>query len=116
MEGLEPPNEEHDQQFNIVNYFSEFPISEEDDEPDIVYNLQHPYNTRIKGQTSHKSPPSTSTPNTGKSTSQKETIIPEVEYNLIDDLKRSKANISLFEILKIHSIRENIPKSIILNK
>ena len=43
-------------------------------------------------------------------------VIPEVEYNLVDDLKRAKANISLFELLKIPSIRENLPKNMVLNK
>ena len=46
----------------------------------------------------------------------KDKVIPEVEYNLVDDLKKEKANISLFELLKIPSIRENLPKNMILNK
>ena len=47
---------------------------------------------------------------------QKETIIPEVEYSRIDDLKRTMANISLFELLEIPSMGESLPKSMILNK
>ena len=35
---------------------------------------------------------------------------------MIDDLNRDKTNISLFELFKIPSMRENLPKSIILNK
>ena len=46
----------------------------------------------------------------------KEKVIPEVEYNLIDDLKRAKANISLFELPKISSIREGLPKNMVLNR
>ena len=46
----------------------------------------------------------------------KEMVIPKVEYNLIDDLKRAKANISLFELLKISSVREGLPKNMVLNR
>ena len=35
---------------------------------------------------------------------------------MVDDLKRDTTNISLFELLKIASIRENIPKNMVLNK
>ena len=47
---------------------------------------------------------------------QKETVIPEVEYSWIDDLKRTMANISLFELLEIPSMGESLPKSMVLNK
>ena len=46
----------------------------------------------------------------------KDKIILEVGYNLVDDLKKDKENIYLFELLKIPSIRENLPKNIVLNK
>ena len=46
----------------------------------------------------------------------KEMVIPKVEYNLIDDLKKDKADISLFELLKIPSIREFFPKNMVLNR
>ena len=46
----------------------------------------------------------------------KEMVIPKVEYNLIDDLKRAKANISLFELLKISSVREGLPKNMVLSR
>ena len=81
-----------------------------------MINVQHSYNTRSKGQISQESLQSTSTSNTGKKTTPKETIILEIEYNLIDDLKRDKDNIFLFELLNIPSMSENIPKSMILNK
>ena len=58
----------------------------------------------------------TSTPNTGKATPPKEKVIPEIEYNLVENLKRDKANISLFELLKIKYIIENLPKCMIVNK
>ena len=89
---------------------------EKEDELVVVFNVQHPYNTRSKGKISNVPPSSSSTPNKGKIVAPKETIIPEIEYNLIGDLKRTKANISLFELLKIHSTREILPKSMILNK
>ena len=34
----------------------------------------------------------------------------------MDELKKAKGNISLFELLKIPSITENLPKNMILNK
>ena len=58
----------------------------------------------------------TSTPNTCNAAPPKEKVIPEIEYNLADDLKRDKVNISLFELLKIPFIRENLPKGMIVNK
>ena len=78
---------------------------EEEEEPKIVFNVQHSYNTNSKGHISQEPLPSTSTSNAGKITTPKEKVIPEIEYNLIDDLKRAKANISLFELLNIPSMR-----------
>ena len=78
--------------------------------------MKHPYNTRSKGLTSQDNPSTTSTSNVRKEVPPKEKVIPEVEYNLVDDLKRDKSNISLFEHLKIPSMRENIPKSMNLNQ
>ena len=91
-------------------------MAKEEDEFDVIFNVQHSYNTRSKGQTYQEIPPSTSTPNVGKLVTAKQKVIPEIEYNLVDDFKKAKANISLFELLKIPSMRENIPKSMILNK
>ena len=53
---------------------------------------------------------------TGKIAPIKEKVIPEVKYNLVDDLKRAKDNISLFALLKIPSLREILPKNMVLNK
>ena len=72
---------------NTINCFSEFPMAEEE-----------------------------YTPTAGKETTPKEKVIHEVEYNLVDYLKKDKENISLFELLKIPPIRENLPKSMVLNK
>ena len=58
----------------------------------------------------------TSAQGTGKTVPPKERVILEVEYNLVDDLKRVKSNISLFELLKIPFIREILPKNMVLNK
>ena len=91
-------------------------MAEEEDESEVIFDLQQSYNTRSKGQTSQDNRPSTSTPNVGKPAAPKVKVIPEVEYNLVDDLKRDKENISLFELLKIPSIREILPKNMILNK
>ena len=111
-----PPTEEQDPHVNNVNCFSELPMAEEEDDTEVVFDLQHYYNTRSKGMTSQDNPPLTSTLNTGKATLPEEKVIPEIEYNLVDDLKRAKTNISLFELLKIPSIRDNLPKGMIVNK
>ena len=58
----------------------------------------------------------TSSQGIGKMAPIKERVIFEVEYSLIDNLKRAKAKISLFELLKIPSIREILPNNTVLNK
>ena len=55
---------------------------------------------RSKGLPPQDTPPTTSAHATSKIVLIKEKVILEVEYNLIDDLKMAKANISLFELLK----------------
>ena len=47
---------------------------------------------------------------------QKDTAIPEPKYNLDEYLKRVKENISLFDLLKIPSIRDSLPKSMIIKQ
>ena len=89
---------------------------EEEDETKAIFDLQHSYNTRRKGHTSQYDPPLTSNPTTSKVETSKDKVIPEVEYNLVDELKMAKANIYLFELIKIPSIRENLPKNMVLNK
>ena len=91
-------------------------MAEEEDETEAIFDLQHSYNTRRKGRTSQDNPPLTSTPSTRKVAASKDKVIPEVEYNLVDDLKKAKENIHLFGLLKILSIRENLPKNMVLNK
>ena len=91
-------------------------MAEEENETESIFDLQHSYNTRRKCQTSQDNPLSTCAPSIGKVATLKDKVIPEVEYNLVDDLKKDKANISLFELLKIPSRRENLPKNTMLNK
>ena len=55
----------------------------------------------------------TQAPSKDKTQTQKDTLIPEPEYNLVEDLKRVKVNISLLDLLKIPSIRDSLPKSMI---
>ena len=69
-----------------------------------------------KGPPSQEPPPSTSVLNKGKNIPQKDTFIPKLEYNMAEDLKRVKANISLFDLLKIPSIRDSLPKSMIIKQ
>ena len=91
-------------------------MTKEEDEIESIIDLQNPYNTRRKGQISQDSPPSTSNPSIGKVATSKDKVSFEIKYNLVDDLKRAKANIYLFELFKIPSIRENLPKNMVLNE
>ena len=113
-----PPTDERDPYVNIINCFSNFTMAEEEQEEDtyVAFDLKHSYNTRSKGLTAQDTPPTTSTQGICKALPIKEKVILEVEYNLADYLKRAKANISLFELLKIPSIRESFPKDMVLNK
>ena len=96
-----------------MSFFSE---EEEEEGPNTVFNLQHTHNTRSKGPLSEESLPPTQAPSKGKTQTQKDTLILELEYNLAEDLKRVKANISLFDLLKIPSIRDSLPKSMIIKQ
>ena len=58
----------------------------------------------------------TSAQGTSKLVLVKEKVIHEVKYNLVDNIKRAKANISLFELLNIPSIRERLLKNMVLKK
>ena len=89
---------------------------EEEEEPDTVFNLQHTHNTRSKGPPPQESSPMTQVPNKGKTQTQKDTLILDPEYNLAGDIKRVKENIYLFNLLKIPSIRDSLPKSMIFKQ
>ena len=95
-----------------MSFFSE----EEEEEPNIVFKLQHTHNTISKGPPPQESSPATQAPSKGKTQTQKDTLIPEQEYNLAKDLKRVKEKISLFDLLKIPSIRDSLPKSMIIKQ
>ena len=97
-----------------MSFFSE--EEEEEEKPDTIFNLQHTHNTRSKGPPPQESSPLTQTPRKGKAQTQKYTLIPEPKYNLAKDLKRVKANISLFDLLKIPSIRDSFLKSMIMKQ
>ena len=107
----QPPQEQEEeyQQVSVVSFFSE-----EEEEPETIFNFQHPHNTRSRGKPSWDPPPSTLVPNKGKNLPQNDIVIPELEYNMAEYLKRVKANISLFDLLKTPSIRDSLPKSRII--
>ena len=93
-----------------------FFFEEEEEEPNTIFNLQHTHNTRSKGPPLQESTPATQAPSKGKTHTWKDTLIPEPEYNLAEDLKRVKENIYLFDLLKIPSIRDSFPKSMIIKQ
>jgi hypothetical protein len=125
------PLENHD------NMGEEETLEEEDSYPPIFENLLdnifqanfetvHPYNTRSKTQIK----PSTKTSKNVVSKHPKKTEIRKnvaasiLEYDLVEDLKKQRANISVFELLKfplivqkmLQSIYENNKKNDLVNK
>ena len=79
-----------------------------DDEDAAVVNVnQHQYNTRSKKSQSSEEPSTTSTDDssTVKTKNQpsntKSTPSLDLEYDLVEDLKRIRANISIHELLKL---------------
>ena len=80
----QPPQEEeeYDQQVGTVSFF----LEEEEEELGIVFNLQHTHNTISKGPPLQESTHVTQAPSKGKTQTQKDTLIPESEYNLAEDL------------------------------
>jgi hypothetical protein len=101
---------------------------EEDSSPPIFGHLSdnifqanfetvHPYNTRSKTQ--NKSPPETSKNVFSKQPKQTETrqnlAAPVLEYDLIEDLKKLRENIYVFELLKFPLILQKMLQSIAEN-
>ena len=74
---------------------------------------QHPYNTRNHPTTNDV--PSTSQPDKNMSSSKtpnhKETI-PHLEYDFIEDLKKTRANISMYELMKFPAIQNQALQTI----
>ena len=76
-----------------------------------VFNVnQHQYNTRSKKYQPPTEPATTVTENSSaiknkdQPANSKSAHSLELEYDLIEDLKKSRANISLYELIKIHMI------------
>jgi hypothetical protein len=86
-----------------------------------VHNNQHPYNTRSKNQPKdqNKSAPDTNKNATSKQTKQVETSksfsFSDIEYDPIEDFKRLKENISIYELLKFPYIQWKMLQSIAEN-
>jgi hypothetical protein len=81
------------------------------------FETVHPYNTRSKTQ--NKPAPETSKNVFPKQTKQTETrqnlAAPVLEYDLIEDLKKLRANIFVFELLKFPLILQKMLQSIAEN-
>ena len=57
IENFEPFEKEQDQHLNTINcFFPELPMVEEEDEPGVIFSVQHPYNTRSKWKIAHQPP------------------------------------------------------------
>ena len=64
---------------------------------------QHPYNTRNRPLPENLTPTTSDQDRNNKSQknpNQNHQSTPSLEYNVIDDLRKLKANISVFELLK----------------
>jgi len=120
-EGGKPPE--------MINRFSTSQHGEDLDlEVESIHVNQHPYNTRSKDMVkNHKTPSSSQTKDvvpkskdivskqkdhTGEpktaDNSKKSSQISELDYDPIEDLKRIKENISIYELFKLPSIWQNI--------
>jgi hypothetical protein len=81
------------------------------------FEIVHPYNTRSKTQ---NKPPSEVNKNVFLKQSKQDEIIqslvaPILEYDLNEDLKKFRANISVFELLKFRLILQKMLQSIVQN-
>jgi hypothetical protein len=81
------------------------------------FETVHPYNTRSKAQ--NKLSPETSRNVISKQPKKIETrqnsVAPVLEYDLIEDLKKLRENISVFELLKFPPILQKMVQSIAKN-
>jgi hypothetical protein len=81
------------------------------------FETVHPYNTRSKTQ--NKPLPETSKNMAPKQPNQTETrqnsTAPVLEYDLVEDLKKLRENISIFELLKFPLILQKMLQSIAKN-
>ena len=90
-----------------------------DDEDVGVFNVnQHQYNTRNKKDQPSGEPFTTATDNSSvvKTTNQPTNIKSapslDLEYDLIEDLKKIRANISIYELLKLPVIRDKMMQGV----
>ncbi|MDO5304888.1 MAG: retrotransposon gag domain-containing protein [bacterium] len=114
--------DEEDKPPGMINHFDGEDL---DVEVESVYTNQHPYNTRSKDATKTASTSQSKDPapktkdavnkqkdySSGPKTvddSQKALQIFELDYDPIEDFKKVKANISIYELLKLPSIRQKI--------
>ena len=108
------PDDLHTQ--NINHFWDLF--EEQDEEVENVNVSQHPYNTRSQTNQGNNV---TSNPNPDKNNANSKNSgtkepITQLEYDIIDDLKKLKANISVFELLKIPCIQSQAIQSLTGNK
>jgi hypothetical protein len=76
-----------------------------------VHENQHPYNTRSKYQSNSQNP--SPVPNKNTTSNQKKQtkapknfFVPDLDYDPIEDFKKLKANISIYELLKFPYIQQ----------
>jgi hypothetical protein len=79
------------------------------------FEIVHPYNTRSKAQTKPAAETSKNVfPKQTKQTeTRKKSAAPTLEYDLIEDLKKLRANIFVFELLKFPLILQKMLQSIV---
>jgi len=89
-----------------INHYSY--IFDEAEEAEEVNMSQHPYNTRnhpVQNNDISSTSNQDKNNNIPKNSNINEESIPKLEYDVIDDLKKLKANISVYELLKIPAIQ-----------
>ena len=78
------------------------------------FETVHPYNTRSK--TTNKSPTDNTTtlpPKPSKSAEAKQSnVSPKLDYDVVEDLKKLRANISIYELLKFPFLLQKMLQNI----
>ena len=94
-----------------------------DDEDVAVVNVnQHQYNTRSKKDQPSGEPSTTATDNSSAVQTKtqpaniKSAPSLDLEYDLVEDLKKIRANISIYELLKLPVIRDKMMQGVSLSK
>jgi len=117
--GVEETPDEEESSPPIFGHFSDNIFPEN-------FEIVHPYNTRSKTQNKplHKTSKNVVSKQPKQTETRQNSVAPFLEYDLVEDLKKIRANISIFELLKfplilqkmLQRIAENNKKNDLISK